>query len=650
MNSILQKLRTVYEARPTLFAVLLITAALTIFYSNSFTADWHYDDFHHIKENINIRKISNIPMFFTDATTFSRNPQTRMYRPLLMATHAINYQVGIWTNRDGYDVVGYHVVNFLFHLVSSLLVFFITLFLFRRRIRLDGMDPALPAAFAGLLFGLQTINTETIVYISSRSSGMATMFLLAGFYFYLKATQDQETTSIRFLPLALSTFMYLCGFLSKEIAVTLPGMIFLYEIFLNRRWMEGRSLPAIMTNLTIRLAPYGVVLVGILYTRLQIYGENLASRFTEKGGTQAAADWVSQLATQSRAVVFYIREWFLPTGLSIDKPFQVTRSFSDGKVLLSCLVITLIVAAALRYWKKHPLITFGVLWFFLALLPTSLFRLNVVINDHRLYLPGFGFVLVFTYVVAKLYLRFRSDGGWYFKTFITICLTILLFMGLGTFKRNMAFATEETIWKDVILKDRNSVRGYNNLGIYYEQNGDFDRALQHYQRTIKLAPMFPNPYINVGNVYHKKKGYENAEKWMKRAIQLDPKSALANYNLGNILREAGKTEEAIGAYKTALKYNPRYIEAANNLANIYFKERKYPEAIQYYKQALFIDPTFAMSYYNIALAYENLGQPAVAIANYEKFLRFWLGDRRYISLASSKMQALQKQLGGPQGN
>jgi Tfp pilus assembly protein PilF len=375
-----------------------------------------------------------------------------------------------------------------------------------------------------------------------------------------------------------------------------------------------------------------------------ILRDNLLKILAKKGGTPAAPDLASQIATQMRAWVYYIREWLWPTSLSIDKRFDVSRTLADPKVMLAILVILCILAAAFFIRKRHPVITFGILWFFTALLPTTLIRLNVVINDHRLYLPGLGLVLVITYTAAHLFQRFRIDGGIYYRTFITICVLTMLFMGLGTFKRNAAFATEETMWKDVILKDRRSVRGYNNLGIYYEQNNQYEKALAHYRQTIRLSPAFPNPYINIGNVYHKMKKYEEAERWMKRAIELDPKSALATYNLGNILREAGKTREAIETYQRALQLNPRYIEAANNLANIYFKLRNYQEAIRYYERALFIDPTFAMSYYNIALANENQGQFEEAKSNYEKFLRFWLGDPKYIAHAKRKLNELGKRI------
>ena len=639
MNKILPAIRQSFEKRPFASSALLITAVVFLFFSNSFTADWHYDDFHHIKENINIRKISNIPKFFSDPTTFSRNPGTAMYRPLLMTTHALNYWLAIQMSRNGYNVVGYHIVNLFFHIMASLAVFFMVFFLFQKFTPVKKINPILPGVFAALFFGLHTINTETVVYVSSRSTGMSTAFALWAMYLYMKASEEGKTTHLP--SLALSAGAFACGLLSKEIAFTLLAMIIYYEFFVHREWKEGLPLITSWKIVFYRWFPFLFTAAAYLYVRHLVRGENLVTRLFSKGGSPAAKSLVSQLATQTKVQIVYLRELLWPTGLSIDKPFKISQSFAEPAVVVSLLIIIGIIFFAWIIRKKYPLVTFGVFWLFTAHLPTALFRLNVIMNDHRVYLPGFGFVLIFTVVTARLYVRFREDGGLYFKVFSVIALSILILMGIGTFKRNMAFATEETMWKDVILKDRKSVRGYNNLGIWYEQHGEYEQALAHYKQTIKLAPMFPNPYINIGNVYHKQKKFDPAEKWMKRAIQLDPNSALANYNLGNILREAGKTGEAINAYKRALELNPRYIEAANNLANVYFKMKKFPEAIRYYKHALAIDPTFAMSYYNIALANENLRQFEEAIENLEKFMRFWIGDKKYLNLARKKIENLQ---------
>ena len=634
-----QKYSELSASRQILVGLMAITAALLIFYSNSFTTDWHYDDFHHIKENINIRKISNIPLFFKDPSTFSRNPQTAMYRPLLMTTHAINYQLGLLTSRDGYNVVWYHVTNFLFHLLASMAIFYVVLYLFKNRLSIEGINPILTATFAGLLFGLHTINTETVVYLSSRSSVMASIFIFWAFFLYMLSVDAGKT---RVGILLLSSFFFLGGLMSKEIAITLPAMFLYYEFLFNNKWMRERSNSSILSTLAVRMAPFGIVAGSYLWVRHLLLSENLISQVTSKGGTKAAPNLTAQLATQSRVWIHYIKAWLWPTSLSIDKPFKVSGGFGEFKVIVSLIIIALIIFLALWVRKKHPLVTFGILWFFTALLPTSLFRLNIVANDHRLYLPGLGATLVFCYVAALLARHYVQLGGKRLKIFATICIATLLFMGLGTYKRNMAFATKETMWRDVILKDSKSVRGYNNLGIYYEQQGELDKAIKYYSKTVQLAPMFPNPYINLGNVYHKKKDFAKAEKFMKKALSLDPKSALASYNLGNILRESGKTKEAVGAYKRALQLNPRYIEAANNLANIYFKGRNFSEAIKYYRQALFIDPTFAMSYYNIGLAQSNMGKPQDAIQSFEKFIFYWRGDRKFLAIAQGRINQLQQ--------
>jgi tetratricopeptide (TPR) repeat protein len=557
-----------------------------------------------------------------------------------MSTYAVNYWIALQTTRDGYNVFGYHVVNFLFHLASSFAIFFIVLLFFKRRVVIPGLEPTLAAVFAGLLFGLHTINTETVVYLSSRSSAMVTMFFLWSFYAYIVSDKDGK---LRVLTLVASLLLFAGGLLSKEIAITLPAMIFYYETLVNRGAWENSTAGKTVAGLAGRLLPHGAVALAYLGLRKIVLHENLVAHLTTRGGGPAAPHLTAQLATQSKAWVLYVREMLWPTGLSIDKPFPVSLRFSDPAVILSVAVILAVIVLALHLRKRHPLITFGTLWFFTALLPTSVFRLNVPVNDHRLYLPGFGAVLIFTYVAARLYVRFREDSRTHFRVFAAVCVATLVFMGLGTFKRNMAFATEETIWRDVILKDSKSVRGYNNLGIFYEQAGQLDLAIlaiKYYRKTASIAPMFLNPYINLGNVYHKKKNYKLAEERMKRAIVLDPLSALARYNLGNIYREWGRMDDAVETYLAALRLNPRYIEAANNLANIHFKEGRYKLAIEFYQKALRIDPTFAMSYYNMGLSYENLRMEDKAIDNYNMFIKYWLGEEKYRRVAAQKIRAL----------
>lgn len=73
-----------------LAAVLLVVAA----YANSLTNSFHFDDSHVIENNLFIRSLRNVPLFFRDAHTFSSLPQNSTYRPLVSFTLAIDYRLG----------------------------------------------------------------------------------------------------------------------------------------------------------------------------------------------------------------------------------------------------------------------------------------------------------------------------------------------------------------------------------------------------------------------------------------------------------------------------------------------------------------------------------------------------------------------------
>ena len=93
---------TVWWHRRTVAGLLILACGVGVFH-NSFGNSFHYDDEHSILENPHVRSLANIPRFFVDPGTFSGFPEARMYRPLLLATYALNYAAG------GYEVFGYHL-------------------------------------------------------------------------------------------------------------------------------------------------------------------------------------------------------------------------------------------------------------------------------------------------------------------------------------------------------------------------------------------------------------------------------------------------------------------------------------------------------------------------------------------------------------
>ena len=175
----------IFSRVPKLTSALLLVLAIVFIYMNTMSHSFHFDDFHSIVENPSVREIGNIPEYFKDPGMFSGKAGIRMYRPLLLVTYAINYWFG------GYDVTGYHLVNILLHVLNTLFVYLVALYLFST----SGFKPhntqhtpynsLWPAFITALFFGVHTINTHTVNYISSRSV-LLVSFLSRGFLFLYK--------------------------------------------------------------------------------------------------------------------------------------------------------------------------------------------------------------------------------------------------------------------------------------------------------------------------------------------------------------------------------------------------------------------------------------------------------------------------------
>src|SRR5437660_10380209 len=102
----------------TALSLCAVLAAVLLTYSNHFENTFHFDDDHTIVQNPYIRDLHNLPLFFTDARTFSTLPPNRAYRPLVTASLAIDYALG-----HGLRPVFFHASTFLWFLVQLALMY-----------------------------------------------------------------------------------------------------------------------------------------------------------------------------------------------------------------------------------------------------------------------------------------------------------------------------------------------------------------------------------------------------------------------------------------------------------------------------------------------------------------------------------------------
>ena len=108
-----------------LFVTLIILASFLV-YSNIFHNEFIFDDTEIIVVNDLIKDTGNIPEIFS-TDYWNGKAEDIFYRPLIVLSYALNYAV--WN----LNPFGYHLVNVLFHIFNSVLVFFLINLIFKKR-------------------------------------------------------------------------------------------------------------------------------------------------------------------------------------------------------------------------------------------------------------------------------------------------------------------------------------------------------------------------------------------------------------------------------------------------------------------------------------------------------------------------------------
>ncbi|MEZ5106942.1 MAG: ammonia-forming cytochrome c nitrite reductase subunit c552 [Draconibacterium sp.] len=130
---------------------------------------------------------------------------------------------------------------------------------------------------------------------------------------------------------------------------------------------------------------------------------------------------------------------------------------------------------------------------------------------------------------------------------------------------------------------------YYNLGIYYQNKGDAQQALESYETSARLYPDALMPLINASVLYSYIGNQQKAEESLRKAIEVEPKNEAANLNLGLLLAERGKIQEAEQALKVVLETNPKQAVAAYNLSVI-TAQRDIQQSLKYAEIAVGAEP------------------------------------------------------------
>jgi tetratricopeptide (TPR) repeat protein len=322
------------------------------------------------------------------------------------------------------------------------------------------------------------------------------------------------------------------------------------------------------------------------------------------------------LATEFRVIVTYLRLLILPANQSLDYNYPVYHSFLDLHVFLSLLFLLLVFGLGVYFLYisriKSPgvqnssailrLISFGIFWFFITLsVESSIIPIRDVIVEHRLYLPSIGF-----FIAAVSLIEYLLP---YIKVKAALMVIILVLLSIGTYSRNVIWKDPQTLWMDVIAKAPNNSRAYNNLGVVFKKEGEFDKAIEQFEKSLEANRHYTASYFNLGDVQYRIGKYESAIAYLKKALAEKPDFQLHL----DILNKLGRTYSAMGqidksteTFEGAVKLFPSSVVLLNNLGVQYIKNNQIDSAIQVLEKAIMIKEK-AYLYSNLASAYAKKG-------------------------------------------
>jgi tetratricopeptide (TPR) repeat protein len=627
-----------------MLALILIPLVAAVIYSNICHSPFVFDDLVQITDNVKLRDLSN----------YLSLKQLLKPRGIVDFTFALNYRF------NKLEVFGYHLINVWIHIINGFLVYLLSLTIFRQLSPFE--NSPIPQSFnstvhqspyssirsmsifAALIFIAHPIQTQAVTYTVQRSTSMAAMFYMASVFFYLKAriishSSTSNPQRLKWLrirqPSALYTLAILAGilaFLSKQNTASLPATILLVEfLFIDRTWQGWKK--------KIPWIPLAFVLwaLFILYVfgffRVAVQGRGLledASRLTQETQTVSR---LSYLYTQFSVLAVYIRLLFLPVQQSVDYLYPFKNGLFEGYTPLFFLLLTAIAALGIWSAKKHPVITFGIFWFFITLsVESSIIPISDALFEHRLYLPMFGFALVFSYLLFHF---ISKNHLWSF----IISSLIIVSLGTAAYLRNRIWQDPITLWSDAVSKNPKNYRAHNNLGLSLVRQGRIAEAITHYSEALSIFPEYIEAHNNLALALARQGRAAEAIDHYSDLLRINPEDSDAHNNLGNALVAQRRLDEAIGHYRFALRINPEDADAHNNLANALVAQGKLHQAIHHYFQALQITPDCSECHTNLGLALARLGRTDEAISHYSLALRINPDDAKaHINLGTALAQ------------
>ncbi|MDM8553437.1 tetratricopeptide repeat protein [Desulfococcaceae bacterium HSG7] len=572
------------SSQANIFILIFFFTLVSLIYANALDVPFIFDD-SAVRDQPGLR-ITQLSLENFKKVAFETIPRNR---PVANITFGLNYYF------HKYDVLGYHSVNILIHIATSMFLYLFIKGTLKTPALADKNYSVQIPFFATVIWLVNPVHTQSVTFIYQRINSLAAMFYILALLLYITARfADKKGT--KYISALGCLLAGLSALGSKENAGSLPFVILLYELFFFRNLKFGQSRRQLLSIAGVATC---LMILIWFYIGTDPWG-GLLHTFRKRDFTM-----YQRVLTEFRVVIYYIGLLLFPhpSRLNLDYDFPLSHSVSEPFTTIVCIGAVMgCICSAVYLAKKERLIAFCILWFFGTLVIESSVIGLEIIYEHRTYLPSMMLILMLT-VLAFRYVKpdwLRISG---------FCIIIVL-CSFWTVTRNQVWSDPVIFWADCVQKSPNKASPHSSLGFALIRQGRTAEAERCFSKALQIKPDSPWAHVNMGTVMERKGNVNKAIWHYNKALQFELDNENANYNLGVVFHRLRNTEMAFIHYSKALERNPDNALAHNNIGVILKNRGKLKDAYDHYTEAVRINPDYTDARRNLNFISKKIGRSA----------------------------------------
>jgi hypothetical protein len=389
------------------------------------------------------------------------------------------------------------------------------------------------ALLSGFLFLIHPILSQPVMYLTQRFESLATLFMVCSAACYARFRRVGGPGGLGWVAMAL--VMGVAAALTKETAVMLPVWILLMELTFFRKWQWHNRL--------LYLLPLVPVVA---------YPAWLAFRSSRNTLTSIPLD--GYLLSQGTVLLKYLQLSVFPTEQYLRYDVQVVEGLS-WTLAGSWIVVAAILATGVVLIRRYPIAGFGILTFFVLLLPVTLLPLPDLIFEHRIYPAFVGLALAAGALIEG---RFRTSVG------IVLALVMLTY-GVRTHQRAGEWMNEMAFLESHRARFPDDPLNLAALAVRYYSQGELilarnllehareneDRFNEYYSEVGRI-----NIALNLATIRMATRDLEAARLEIERARALNPDEPAVMQMEGTYYLAADEPDQAVVAFLRLTESSP----------------------------------------------------------------------------------------------